>query len=78
MDHKIAYFGWGHNITYFGTDITYMCVIYRNRMDREITQSLADIRQQFEVAKLHRVQEQASDEHDHSINSERFVCLEQS
>ena len=43
-------------------------------MDREITQSLADIRQQFEVAKLHRVQEQASDEHDHSINSERF-CL---
>ena len=55
-----------------------MCIIYRNRMDREITQSLADIRQQFEVAKLRRVQEQASDEHDHSVNSERFVCLEQS
>ena len=55
-----------------------MCIIYRNRMDREITQSLADIRQQFEVAKLRRVQEQASDEHDHSISSERLVFLEQS
>lgn len=31
---------------------------HRNRMDREITQSLAEIKRQFEISKMQKLQEQ--------------------